>query len=296
MYPTNIGTNKWRFTFPINITGEGAEDAIFDEIGEKLKYGGLRGVQSDAFYEKYVGHFQGSSSANDVSYLKGGTSGVSTPYKRSGIAFGEDEANEHIVIEYNGNGGGTGNYLAVHSNYSGWTQIGGGINYIPDGGRTHFGSSSNPSQKVRVNGSFYASSGSIGSDDRIKYNETDVVDALTIITKLKPQKYEKIMTYPIELSDSWIPTDEEWEGVKNADEPPYTGFEHGEEYGFIAQDVRNIPELSFLVTGEENDENGNQTTLGLNYEGIFTVAVKAIQELKAKNEALEARISALENN
>ena len=59
--------------------------------------------------------------------------------------------------------------------------------------------------------------------------------------------------------------------------------------------MRNIPELSSLVTGEETDENGNQTTLGLNYEGIFTVAVKAIQELKAKNEALEARISALEN-
>jgi hypothetical protein len=39
-YPTSIGTNKWRFTFPINIVGEGAEDAIFDEIGETLKYGG----------------------------------------------------------------------------------------------------------------------------------------------------------------------------------------------------------------------------------------------------------------
>ena len=63
----------------------------------------------------------------------------------------------------------------------------------------------------------------------------------------------------------------------------------------IAQDVRKIPELSFLVSGEETDAEGNQTPLALNYEGIFVVAVKAIQELKAKNEALEARISALEN-
>ena len=119
--------------------------------------------------------------------------------------------------------------------------------------------------------------------------------AVLEVDKLKPQKYEKIMTVPSDSKGTWIPTDEEWEDVKSAEEPPYDGFEYGDEYGFIAQDVRNIPELSFLVSGEETDADGTQTPLGLNYQGVFVVAVKAIQELKAKNEALEARILALEN-
>ena len=50
------------------------------------------------------------------------------------------------------------------------------------------------------------------------------------------------------------------------------------------------------MSGEETDAEGTQTPLGLNYQGVFVVAVKAIQELKAKNEALEARILALEKN
>jgi len=125
----------------------------------------------------------------------------------------------------------------------------------------------------------------------------------------------------------------------------------------FAQDVRNIPEVSFLVSGSEmktvdesvspeeyvnlnEDEQGTytrkyvyeenvitieeytnlisenkdkctgiyikqvetQTPLGLNYQGIFVVAVKAIQEIdaqlqaeKVRNDALEARILALES-
>ena len=144
-------------------------------------------------------------------------------------------------------------------------------------------------------------------------------------------------------SGTWIPTDEEWENVKSE-------YQHTNEFGFIAQNVRNIPELSFLVTGEETEmkdeyviheqysnltteEQGTYTTmyiyddntitqeeysnlppeaqevyvkryikqietqtpLALNYQGLFVVAIGAIQELEAKNDALVARILALEN-
>ena len=215
-----------------------------------------------------------------------------------------------------------------------------------------------PTYKLHVNGSlFYSSGGLNGSDDRIKYNEENITNALDIICKLKPQKYEKIMTFPSDATGSWIPTDENWETVKNAETKPWEGFTHGDEYGFIAQDVRNIPEVSFLVSGSEmktvdesvspeeyvnlnEDEQGTytrkyvyeenvitieeytnlisenkdkctgiyikqvetQTPLGLNYQGIFVVAVKAIQEIdaqlqaeKVRNDALEARILALES-
>ena len=118
--------------------------------------------------------------------------------------------------------------------------------------------------------------------------------------KLKPQKYEKIMKYPSALEGKWIPTDEEWENVKNT--KLWDDFSYNDEYGFIAQDVRGIPELSFLVSGDEVDEEGNQTPLGLNYQGIFVVAVKAIQELntelqaeKEKTRTLEDKVEALED-
>ena len=102
-----------------------------------------------------------------------------------------------------------------------------------------------PGYKLSINGSLYYTSGGLnGSDDRIKYNERNISNALTMISQLKPQKYEKIMEFPGETIGTWIPTDEEWENVKE-------DYKYGEEFGFIAQDVRKIPELSFLVHGEE---------------------------------------------
>jgi len=160
----------------------------------------------------------------------------------------------------------------------------------------HFAATITRVMSWRSNGSVYLSSdAAVSSDDRIKFNETDIPDSLDLIDKLKPQKYEKLLFAPSETGD-WIPSDEEWEDLKNDD-----GYVWKNEYGFIAQDVKNIPELSFLVEGEEY-ENENQSPLGLKYQGLFVVAIGAIKELKAKNEALEtqvsdllARVTALEN-
>ena len=178
------------------------------------------------------------------------------------------------------------------------------------------------------------------SDDRIKFNESAISNPLNLIAQLNPQKYERISDF-IDKTGTWIPTDAEWESVKN-------NFVYIDEFGLIAQDVRNIPELAFLVNGEEtrtdtdiltHDEYSNltteeqdmyttsyiydsnvitqeqysnltpeeqevtvtqykkqietQTPLSLNYQGLFVVAIGAIKELKAKNEALETRVSDL---
>ena len=201
---------------------------------------------------------------------------------------------------------------------------------------------SGSSYTLHVNGSlYYIAGGFQGSDDRIKYNEEDIPNALSIINKLKPQKYEKIFEIPDTHEGTWIPTDEEWENVKSE-------YKYGDEFGFIAQDVRNIPELSFLVHGEESrtdiktlsiEEYSNLTTeeqvtytisythysntitqeeyyiltpeeqekfdtiytkqietetpIALNYQGLFVVAIGAIQELKVKNDILETQIADL---
>tara|TARA_R110000823_G_C15841521_1_gene491244 strand:- start:82 stop:717 length:636 start_codon:yes stop_codon:yes gene_type:complete len=85
----------------------------------------------------------------------------------------------------------------------------------------------------------------VTSDDRIKFNEENVSNALTLISQLTPQKYEKLVG-TLGKKGIWIPTDEEWESVKSE-------YEYKSEFGFIAQDVKSIPELSFLVSGEETE-------------------------------------------
>ena len=97
--------------------------------------------------------------------------------------------------------------------------------------------------RLLVNGSIYCVGFTNASDDRIKYNETDITDPLALINQLKPQKYEKITKIPEKIG-TWIPTDEEWENEKD-------NYTHSLEFGFVAQDVRKIPELAFLVSGEE---------------------------------------------
>jgi subtilisin-like proprotein convertase family protein len=61
-----------------------------------------------------------------------------------------------------------------------------------------------------------------------------------------------------------------------------------EDFGLIAQEVRAV--LPKLVTGDETKDS-----LTLNYSQLSVVAIGAIQELKAENDALKARIVALEN-
>jgi len=194
---------------------------------------------------------------------------------------------------------------------------------------------------LQVTGTITATSSiTPNSDDRIKYNEEDVLNPLTLINQLNPQKYEKIID-TIDKEGTWIPTDEEWESVKSE-------YTYVDEFGFIAQDVRKIPELAFLVIGEETtdvlhtissqihsnltteeqmtytpsylyksniitqEEYSNltpeeqkeciaeyktyintQTPLSLNYNGLFVVAVGAIKELKAKNDALETQLASI---
>ena len=122
------------------------------------------------------------------------------------------------------------------------------------------------------------------SDDRLKHNEEEVVDALGTIKKLKLLKYDK--------------TNEILDADYNGD---LTDKPHKKEIGFIAQSVLEIPELAFLVSvpgdPEEEVEPGlkrDEEIYGLDYQGINSLLVQAVQELSAKNDTLEARLLAIE--
>ena len=141
----------------------------------------------------------------------------------------------------------------------------------------------NNNYRLRVYGGAAGSSGWVTySDDRIKYNEQNITGALATLNKLKAQKYEKIIE-SLDYRGKWIPGNENWDSVKNSyDSSGRRLFDYVEEIGFIAQDVRKIPDLSFCVKGEEVDEEGDETPLIMNYNDIFALSIQGIQELDAK--------------
>ena len=108
------------------------------------------------------------------------------------------------------------------------------------------------------------------SDDRLKHDEVDLVQAesLEIILKLRPQKYKKSFI----LNDNELKYPWKW------------------EVGFIAQEVQQIPELAFAVEdGDYVNEDGEtvEETYRLQYDSLFTYAISAIQALEARVRQLE---------
>jgi hypothetical protein len=114
-----------------------------------------------------------------------------------------------------------------------------------------------------------SSSSLLTSDDRLKHNEKNIINALEIIRKLEPQIYQKTKNFKsIDFS-----------GIVNE---PYII-----EAGLIAQDVEKINDLSFCIT------IGNETNpYSLNYNNIFIYSLAALKELDKKiinNELLEKK-------
>jgi hypothetical protein len=63
--------------------------------------------------------------------------------------------------------------------------------------------------------------------------------------------------------------------------------------GFIAQSVQQIDELRHAVVGGIVGEDGKETLRALNYNAVFTYAVKAIQELSQLVKAQQLQIDEL---
>ena len=125
------------------------------------------------------------------------------------------------------------------------------------------------------------------SDNRLKHNEKKIKNGLDVIRRIEPQEYQKT-------------------GEMLA--PDYNGDISGEwqyEAGFIAQEIKQIPEISYSVLGGDTIKESGEIVpepYSVNYNNIFTYAVAGLKELDAivttqatLIEKLEARLVALEN-
>ena len=106
------------------------------------------------------------------------------------------------------------------------------------------------------------------SDSRLKWNQEPIINGLEKIMKLKPKTYE--------ATDKVL--------NKKPDDAKKSA-------GFIAQDIKEIPELSHLCHNNDLEDE----VLSLDYGGIFTHSISAVQELNEKLKIKKEKVSTLEN-
>jgi hypothetical protein len=122
--------------------------------------------------------------------------------------------------------------------------------------------------RVRGDGTIYAQNTTVqsASDARFKENIVDATDGLNVVSALRPVRFDLKEGHGVSAKQNQL--------------------------GFIAQEVKDIFPDAVDVWKESDDPESPYLSLGSS--ALIPVLVKAIQELSAKNDALEARLAALE--
>ena len=268
-----------------------------------------------------------------------GTLGIGVSSPRTNLDLARNYPNDtsstsgetsNIYLNVKNETGGTSG-IVWFPNFSGYSKTSGFINFVPTGnyfrgelqvGINNIADASSPAVKIltvtssglNVVGNIVAT-GTItpSSDDRIKFGETTIENALETIVKINPVSYRKATELDI------------------PDSP-----ELKTELGVVAQELYNtVPELRHMLLFDKTmkrnfvDENleGNcvddiygyssiskgsievsaelnnveelyeevPTIVSLNYNSFHALSIKAIQELLIRVETLESRILELEN-
>jgi hypothetical protein len=122
--------------------------------------------------------------------------------------------------------------------------------------------------RVRGDGTIYAQNTTVqsASDARFKENIVDATDGLNVVSALRPVRFDLKEGHGVSAKQNQL--------------------------GFIAQEVKDIFPDAVDVWKESDDPENPYLSLGSS--ALIPVLVKAIQELKAENDALKARVAALE--
>ena len=134
------------------------------------------------------------------------------------------------------------------------------------------------------------------SDRRAKENVQDVTSALDTICRLRPVTFDWTNDYADRMNmfnmDKSDPKSYMWTSVK---ENGYDEVRKNNNVGFIAQEFEEVFPKDITET---EMELGNETITDfktVNFDSLVPMLTKAVQELKAENDSLKARITALES-
>jgi len=212
------------------------------------------------------GRYNGTTTVESMRITSDGYVGIGTTAPSIKLSVAQDITNDgdiaagqfmvcgattnlkRLVIGYDTNGSGYG-YIESAYKDSAWTYTA----LQPTSGNVVIGTSTDLGYKLGVNGTAYAT-GAAGalSDIRHKNNVLDINEGLDAVMKLRSVSY---------LWNEEFITDNGMKGL---------------HYGFIAQEVKDV--LPDVVLEQSNEEK----TLGLKYNEIIPVLVKAIQELNER--------------
>ena len=131
------------------------------------------------------------------------------------------------------------------------------------------------------------------SDDRLKYNEAPVGNAMALIMQVPVKRYMKTVSLMTPEEEAVFEAGgngfAQRPSMGDADKD-YGLYKSFPEVGVVAQEISAIDDLKFIVTEGHESEPWR-----VQYNNLTCLAVKAIQEQAATIAALEARIVALEN-
>jgi len=207
-----------------------------------------------------------------------GTDGrIHTTYNSSAGAtplyLGTHSHQTAMIIDTSGNVG-IGNTASASLNENGFYCMGNGLNtYSVQNGtasstyHVYDRSTANYKFYLTYSGNIYATNTTVNgiSDERLKENIKDLDQGLSDVLKLKPRKFD------------W--KEGEGSGEKNVS-------------GFVAQEAEASGFGEFVGNFKHNTLSDAKS---FGQGGLIPVLTKAIQELSAKNDALEARIKTLED-
>lgn len=161
--------------------------------------------------------------------------------------------------------------------------------YISNKGNVSIGVKSSDTYKLQVNGTVGATGYMTTSDARLKKNVNNLTDCLDKIVNLNGYSYNKKninQKYSNEEIQRMLDVgkiSKENVGKLVEQKESYSGI----EYGFIAQEVREIfPELVV---------EDNEGYLSLDYQGLLPVIVEALKEQKNKINSQQEEIDNLLN-
>jgi hypothetical protein len=271
------------------------------------------GIQSNTLYFRSYDHFAfhengthsdtaldpGSGGALRMVIRGGGNVGIGTssPLGRLHVSDGNGPTNTnpshtpplYVTGNINGQSGGS---EFRHFNQS----QGIGIAYA-----SVYATGYNSNQEINIisrgTSSTYIKNYAVYSDDRLKTNEEYITNATDTLMKLKPQIYDKHEEINVILDN---PIREAGLMAQDIyyDAPELRYLVSARNKGIDAESV-NIPqERPFIDDDPTNDPDYSEwgtASAGVAYIQLIPYLIKSNQELKLKNDALEARIAALEN-